>query len=114
MKAIKKQSTFLFLLGTLMISSPALVSCRKESTEMTLQEKETAKKEISDIREGISQSIDRLDSEAEMKHYLDSPDFLAISPDGSPNSYDTMKSHGAASLKQLAAVRHTTLKEDFR
>jgi hypothetical protein len=114
MIAIKKSSTLFVYLGIAIISSLLLVSCQNESSEKTAQEKETAKKEISDIGKGIIQSVERLDIESALKPYLDSPDFLMINPDGSYQDYADFKSANTEAFKQLTSMKQTNIKEEFR
>jgi hypothetical protein len=114
MRAIKKQSTFFILLGTLIMFSLFFVSCQNESSELTPQEKEIAKKEISDIGKGVLQSIERLDIESALKPYLNAPDFLMINPDGSFADYNGFKRTGTETFKQLTSMKQTTIKEEFR
>jgi len=114
MITIKKTSFLILLLGTLFISSLFLVSCQNESSEMTSQEKETAKKEISDIGKSIVQSVEQLDIESAIKPYSDSPDFLIINPDGSYQDYAGFKNANTEAFKQLTSMKQTNIKEEFR
>lgn len=114
MRKIKKQSPFFIFWGTLIMFSLFLVCCQNESAELTSQEKELAKKEISDIGKGVIQSVERLDIESALKPYANSPDFLMINPDGSYADYNGFKSTGTETFKQLHSMKQTTIKEEFR
>lgn len=114
MKTIKKQSTFFFLLGTLIMSSPALISCHSNPTELTAQEKETVKKEISDINNRTLQDAERLDITSAMKPYLNTSDYIEIRANGSSSNYETMKKRNIEGFKDVAAFKATTTKEEFR
>ncbi len=114
MTTIKKASALFVYWGTVIIFSLLLVSCQNESSEMTPKEKETAKKEISDIGKGIIQSVERLDIESAIKPYSDSPDFLMINPDGSYQDYAAFKSSNTEAFNQLTSMKQTNIKEEFR
>lgn len=111
---IKKQSTFFFLLGTLLAASPALVSCHKESTEITSKEKEAAQKEISDLGKTIVNDFEKLDVQSGLKACLNSPDYLAINEDGTSSNYEDMKKRAINGYKRVANIKITTVKEEFR
>src|SRR6478752_2391098 len=113
MKTIKKQSTFFFLLGTLMMASPTFVSCHNEPTEMTAQEKETAKKEISAINHKVLEDAERLDIESTMKPILKSPDYMEVRANASSSNYEAMKKRNLEGFKEVAAYKATTTKEEF-
>jgi len=114
MKRIKQHSTFFFLLGTLLISSPALISCQNESTEMTSEEKETAKKEISALENKLLRDSEKMDIEAALKPYLNTADFISIQQDGTFCNYNAMKSHYIENSKRIAGYKATTIKEEYR
>jgi hypothetical protein len=81
---------------------------------MTLQKKEIAKKEISDVAKDVLKSINRLNIESALKPYLNTPDFLMINPDGSYADYNGFKSTNTEAFMQLQSMKQTTLKEEFR
>ncbi len=91
-----------------------LTACQTESGEMTPQEQETAKKEISARIEEIVQGANRLDVEAALKPYSSAADFLIVSPDGSTADYQTMKNAQTAFFGQAVSNTFKTEKEDFR
>ena len=97
-----------------MLSVFFLCSCQNKSTNWTLQEKATAKKEISEIAKGVIQSAEKLDIETAIKPYLNSPDFLMINIDGSADDYATFRSKNTEAFQELNYIKQTTVKEDFR
>lgn len=97
-----------------MAASPSLVSCHKESTEVTAQEKETAQKEISDLGKVIIKDFEKLDVQSGLKSYLNSPDYLSINEDGTFSNYADMKNRTINGYKRVATIKITTVKEEFR
>ncbi|MDP3453610.1 MAG: hypothetical protein Q8R90_11735, partial [Bacteroidales bacterium] len=60
------------------------------------------------------QSVERLDIESALKPWSNSPDYLAIYPDGSYEDYYGFVSTNTEAFKQLNYMKETTIKEEFR
>ncbi len=82
-----------------------------ETTELTTNEKEVAKKEIADRVQEIIEGCKKLDIEAALKPY--STDLTIVNSDGSINNYQEMKSIQAEFFKTAASINYLTAKEDF-
>ncbi len=96
--------SFLFLFGCV----------KQESTQMTPQEQETAKKEIKDVVNLITQGLEKLDDEAAFKPYLNTPDFILFTVYGTMVDYQRAKTEHASWFSTLWSIKVTTLKEEFR
>jgi ketosteroid isomerase-like protein len=87
---------------------------RQEPVQMTPQEQETAKKEIREVVNLILQAANKMDVEALLQPYFNSPDFILLNTDGSMVDYQGAKNGTAELFKSLAAVEFTTVREEFR
>jgi len=114
MGTFKKILTLLFLSGTIVVTSLFFLSCQNKPSELTPQQKETAKKEISDIGKYVIKSCEQLDINAAKKPYLNSPDFIIINPDGSYLNFQEFLNANTEAFKQFSAMKQETIKEDFR
>lgn len=81
---------------------------------MSPQEKETVKKELAGIVEGIVRGCDQLDIQEVLKSYSDSRDFVAVNTDGSVVDYEGFKDINTELFTALTSFKFTTTKEDFR
>jgi ketosteroid isomerase-like protein len=92
-----------------------LVGCAKqEPARMTPQEQETAKKEIREVLNLLVQAANKMDLEALMQPYLNSPDFILVNTDGSMVDYQGAKNGTADLFKSLASLKFTGVKDEFR
>ena len=82
--------------------------------QITLQEQETAKKEIREIAGKIFLNLERMDAEALFQSYSDSPDFMFITTDGSMAGFQEAKNHHAAWFRSLYSLKVTTNKDNFK
>jgi ketosteroid isomerase-like protein len=87
---------------------------RQEPAQLTPQEQDAAKKEIREVVNLIVQAANKMDLEALMQPYLNSPDFIVCNTDGSMGDYQGAKNGAAETFKSLAALKYTTVKEEFR
>ncbi|HQI42329.1 MAG: hypothetical protein B6D44_13305 [Ignavibacteriales bacterium UTCHB2] len=87
---------------------------KQEPTQMTNQEQETAKKEIKDVVKSITQGLENLNAETSFKPYLNSPDFILFTVQGSMVNYQRAKDEHAAWFNTLTSLKVTTIKEEFR
>ena len=84
-----------------------------QTTELSADEKETAKKEISARIEEIIEGAKELNVEAAIKPYSSDTDFKIVNPDASVTDIATMKNAQTESFKTLASLNFTTIKKDF-
>jgi hypothetical protein len=114
MNRIKQKKSIIFLAGTFIFTFLTLFSCKNESSELTTEEKETAKKEILAQVEKIVLGAAQLNIEMAMGPYSSSTDFLVINPDGTFLNYNGMKEVNTESFKQLNSMEFSTKNEEFR
>ncbi len=92
-----------------------LVGCgRQEPPQMTPQEQDVAKKEITQVLDQQLQAASKLDAEALLQSYANSPDFILLTTAGSMVDYQGTKNGTAEMYKSLAALKFTTTKNEFR
>lgn len=84
------------------------------TAQITVQEQETAKKEIREIAGKIFQNLEKMDAEALFQSYSNSSDFMFITTDGSMAGFQEAKNHHAAWFKSLSSLKVTTNKDNFR
>jgi len=87
---------------------------RQEPPQMTPQEQEVAKKEISEVLNQQLQTASNLDAEALLQLYSNSSDFILLTTTGSMADYQGTKNGTAEMYKSLAALKFTTIKNEFR
>jgi ketosteroid isomerase-like protein len=87
---------------------------RQEPAQMTPQEQDVAKKEISEVLIQQIQAASKLDAEALLQSYANSPDFLLLTTAGSMVDYQGTKNGTAEVYKSLSALKFTTIKSEFR
>lgn len=83
-------------------------------SEMTAEQKQTIEKEISALTKAFFQDVEKLDIEACMAYFENTPDFLAVNPDGTPGDYTTLKKLNADAFDQFATMAVTPKKEVIR
>ena len=88
------------------------VCASQEPVQMTPQEQDTAKKEISAVVKLINQNLEKMDVEVLFQSYSDSSDFFTT--DGSMINLQVFKNHNAAWFNSLAALKVTTFSEYYR
>ena len=81
---------------------------------MTPQEQDVAKKEINEVLNQQLESASKLDAEALMQSYSNSPDFILLTTTGSMADYQGTKIGTAEIYKSLTALKFTTIKNEFR
>jgi ketosteroid isomerase-like protein len=87
---------------------------RQEPAQMTPQEQDAAKKEISEVLNQLLQSASKMDAEALLQSYSNSPDFILLTTEGSMLDYQGTKNGTAETYKSLSALKFTTVKNEFR
>ncbi|MPR35348.1 YybH family protein [Salmonirosea aquatica] len=83
-------------------------------SEMTAEQKQTIEKEISALTTAFFQDVEKLDIEACMAYFEDTPEFLAVNPDGTPGDYTSLKKLNADAFDQFATMAVTPKKEVIR
>ena len=92
-----------------------LIGCgRQEPAQMTPQDQDVAKKEISEVLDQQLQAASKLDAEALLQSYANSPDFILVTTTGSMVDYQGTKNGTAEMYKSLTALKFTTIKSEFR
>jgi uncharacterized protein (TIGR02246 family) len=87
---------------------------KQEPARMTPQEQDAVKKEITQVIDQQIQAASKLDADALMQSYWNSPDFILLSSNGSMADYQQMKNGTAEMYKSLSALKFTTIKDEFR
>jgi ketosteroid isomerase-like protein len=92
-----------------------LVGCaREEPVQMTAQEQETIKNEIRQVVNQILAATNKMDVDALLQPYWDSPEFLLVSAQGAMADYQTAKNGSAELFKVLDSLQYTTVRDEFR
>jgi ketosteroid isomerase-like protein len=86
----------------------------QEPLQMTPQEQDLAKEEINKILNQQLEAASKLDAEALLQSYADSPDFILLSTTGAMVDYQGTKNGTAEIYKSLSALKFTTIKTEFR
>lgn len=113
----------LLLTVALLFTSTLFSGCKNQnkskeqnslSSEMSTEEKEIVKKEISAVGKFVIENAAKLDPETAMKPYLNDPEFLVINTDATYGDYAKMRTSNIEAFKQLFSFKQTTIKEEFR
>ena len=92
-----------------------LIGCGgQQPPQMTPQEQEVAKKEITQVLDQQLQAASKLDAEALLQSYANTPDFIFLTSTGSMVDYQGTKNGTAEMYKSLATLKFTTTKSEFR
>lgn len=91
------------------------VGCTKHlAAQMTSQEQEVAKKEITEVIGTIFMNLQNMDADALYQSYAESPDFIQISTEGTMVDFQNAKSLHAKWFTSLSSLKVTPVKETFR
>lgn len=82
--------------------------------EMTTEQKQTIEKEISALTKEFFRNVEKLDIEACMTFFENTPDFLAVNPDGTSGDYNSLKKLNADGFSQMSTLTATPKKEVIR
>ena len=104
---------FLFVAGCNTTANDSATKTTDVS-EMTAEQKQTIEKEISALTAAFFQDVEKLDIEACMAYFKDTPEFLAVNPDGTPGDYTSLKKLNADAFDQFATMAVTPKKEVIR
>jgi ketosteroid isomerase-like protein len=99
----------------IILAFSVLVGCAKQDpAQMTPQDQEAAKAEIREIANHILSATSKMDVDALLKPYWNSPEFALLTAQGSMVDYQTAKNGSAELFKSLTALTYTTVKDEFR
>ena len=103
-------SMLLFVAGC---NVPAKETATKttEVSGMTADEKQAIETEISGLTKEFFHSAEKLDIERCMTFFENTPDFLAVNPDGTFGDYNTLKKLNADGFSQMVGFKITPKKE---
>lgn len=104
------KATLIITLTMFLISGCA----RQEPPQMNPREQESAKQEMTEVLGQLLQNASKMDADALMQPYSNSPDFLLYTTDGSMVDYQGAKNGAAEMYKLLTALKFTTVKTEFR
>jgi ketosteroid isomerase-like protein len=92
----------------------SLLACtQKQPDQLTQRQKDQIKNDLKAVVDSMIATALRLDGDAGLQFYWDSPDFLAINPDGSQSDYQAMKRLGIEGVKTIATMTMSASKVDF-
>ncbi|GAB2595275.1 nuclear transport factor 2 family protein [Spirosoma areae] len=81
---------------------------------MTSEQKQAIEKEISALIKEFFQYAEKLDIERCMTFFENTPDFLAVNPDGTFGDYNALKKLNADGFSQMVGFKITPKKEAIR
>ena len=84
------------------------------TAQMTSQEQETTKKEITEAVGTIFTNLQKMDAEALYQSYAEFPDFLQITTAGEMADFQTAKNEHANWFMTLSSLKVTRVSEAFR
>ena len=90
-----------------------LACTQKQPDQFTQQQKDQIKSDLRVVLDSIIATSLRLDANAGLQFYWDSPDFLAINTDGSQSDYQALKKMGSEGVKTIATMTMSTSRADF-
>lgn len=104
------------ILFTAGCSAPAKETAAKttEALALTAEKKQAIETEILGLTKVFFQEVEKLDIERCMTYFANTPDFLAINPDGTLGDYDALKKLNADGFSQMTALKVTAKKESVR
>jgi hypothetical protein len=81
---------------------------------MTAAEKQAIETEILGLTKAFFQEVEKLDIERCMTYFANTPDFLAVNPDGTFGDYNALKKLNADGFSQMTTMAVTPKKESVR
>ncbi len=87
---------------------------KTDVSEMTAEQKHTIEKEITTLTKEFFQDVEKLDIEACMTYFENTPEFLAVNADGTAGDYASLKKLNADGFSQMATFKVTPKKEVTR
>ena len=93
---------------------PGKETATAEASVMSAGKKQAIETEILGLTKAFFQEVEKLDIERCMTYFANTPDFLAVNPDGTFGDYDALKKLNADAFSQMTAFRVTPKKEAVR
>jgi uncharacterized protein (TIGR02246 family) len=87
---------------------------QKQSDQLTQQQKVQITKDVRAVVDSMIATAERLDGEAGLQFYWDSPDFVAVNPDGSLSDYQAIKKMSDEGVKTISVMTMSTTRAEFR
>lgn len=85
-----------------------------QTAALTPERKQAIEQEITGLTTGFFQHVERLDIERCMTFFANTPDFLAVNPDGTLGDYAALKKLNADGFAQMKTFRVRRTKEATR
>lgn len=89
------------------------ISCIQKQ-ELTQQEKDQIKQELTSLINSFVKVYERGDVEAALEYYWNSPDFISVGADASVKDYQSFKKENEEQLKSLISTKIITVKQEYR
>jgi ketosteroid isomerase-like protein len=105
--------TFLNFFAVCGCKNPDNPTADSQPAELTSDEKEIIKNEISNKIEEVIKGVKNLDVDAAAKPYSNDADFRIVNPDATVTDFQTMKDSQSEVFKTLASMDFKTIKQDF-
>ncbi len=104
------------MLFTAVCNAPAKETATQTAdvSAMTPERKQAIEAEISALTKPFFQKVEKLDIEACMTLFENTPDFLAANPDGTAGDYNALKKLNADGFSQMTTLGVTPKKEVIR
>ncbi len=99
----------------LLLAALLVAGCTsQQSDQLTQEQKDQIKSEVKVISDTIIARFERLDTDGAMQYYWDSPDFIAVNPDGSRFDFQAMKKAHVDLFNSTASFKILVTRQDFR
>lgn len=85
-----------------------------DASTMTTEHKQAIEQEISSLVKEFFQQVQKLDIEACMTYFKNTPDFQAVNPDGTFGDYNALKKLNADGFSQMKTLSVVPAKEVIR
>lgn len=97
-------------------NAPAKETARATTdvSAMTAEGKQVIETEISALTKEFFKYVEKLDIERCMTYFVNTPDFLAVNPDGTFGDYNALKKLNADGFSQMTTFKLTPKKESIR
>ncbi|HTY38207.1 MAG TPA: DUF3804 family protein [Bacteroidota bacterium] len=86
---------------------------QKQSDQLSQQQKDQIRTELRTVVDSMIATSLKLDADAGLQFYWDSPEFLAINPDGSQCDFQALKKMGIEGVKTIASMTLSTSHADI-
>ena len=91
-----------------------IIGCTpQQSDQLTQQQKDQIKKELTAVVDSMIARFDRLDVNGGFQYSWDSPEYVAFNADGSRSDFQATKKAAIDALGSMVALKISTVREDF-